>query len=365
MLSFHSLSRSCDGFVPKSLTRSIAGRRRKQAGFTLVELLVVIAIIGILVALLLPAIQAAREAARRSQCANNLKQIGLAILNLEATQKTFPSGGVAPWPEISNYSTNGRPFGPNKQGLSWAFQILPYLEEGALHNLATTEQLETSPVTIYFCPSRRPPVQNPITLAWLMDYAGLVPAPSRSELGDTKFATVLSTGCNTAYGFWGTTTYVNDHLPRPSSMLRAAYTGFSGVLIRGSYFINNTTKKFTDLDYGPLTKQAQIIDGTSKTAIIAEKRMRIDLLGENVAWDDRGWSDGWDIDTLRSTICPPQPDGDVQLPGSGDAVTTGSAHPGGQNVLFADGAVQFVSYEIVLETWNRMAHRADGEINNP
>ncbi len=336
----------------------------QRPGFTLVELLVVIAIIGILVALLLPAIQAAREAARRSQCANNLKQMGLAILNLETTYKTFPSGGVAPWPKINSYSSNGKPFAPGKQGLSWAFQILPYLEEGALHNLATTEELQGSPVTLYFCPSRRPPAQSPDTLAWLMDYAGLVPAPSRADLGEAKFADVLAKGCGTAYGFWGTTTYTNDHNPRTSAMLKTSYTGFFGVFVRSSYFINGLTNKFTDLDYGPLTKQAQILDGTSKTAIVAEKRMRIDLLGTETSWDDKGWSDGWDIDTRRSTICPPEPDGAVQLPGYGDALATGSAHPGGQNVLFADGAVTFVSYEIVLETWNRRAHRSDGELTN-
>ncbi|HOM19265.1 MAG TPA: DUF1559 domain-containing protein, partial [Thermoguttaceae bacterium] len=99
--------------------------------FTLVELLVVITIIGILISLLLPAVQSAREAARRTQCINNLKQIGLAILNHEQARREFPTGGDIPWPNIANYLTNGQPNGPAKQGLGWAYQILPYLEQQA------------------------------------------------------------------------------------------------------------------------------------------------------------------------------------------------------------------------------------------
>ena len=106
-------------------------------GFTLVELLVVIAIIGVLVALLLPAVQAAREAARRTQCVNNIKQMMLSMHNHESALQAFPSGGVSPWPKIEDFLTDssptnanpsGTPLGPDKQGLSWAFQILPYAE---------------------------------------------------------------------------------------------------------------------------------------------------------------------------------------------------------------------------------------------
>ena len=95
------------------------GSRRLNAGFTLVELLVVIAIIGVLVALLLPAVQTAREAARRSQCSNNLKQLSLAMLNYEDTFKTLP-GGVGRW---------GCCWG------TWQVRVLPYMEQGVLANL--------------------------------------------------------------------------------------------------------------------------------------------------------------------------------------------------------------------------------------
>src|SRR5215213_9263319 len=126
----------------------------QRHGFTLVELLVVIAIIGILVALWLPAVQAAREAARRTQCTNHIKQMMLAMHNLESAKKAFPSGGIAPYAAIENYLTDslsiprpanpkGAPLGPEQQGMSWAYQILPYLEESAVYDLKTTDALQT------------------------------------------------------------------------------------------------------------------------------------------------------------------------------------------------------------------------------
>ena len=81
---------------------------RRSAGFTLVELLVVIAIIGVLVALLLPAVQSAREAARRTQCVNNIKQMMLGMQNHESAKKAFPSGGVAPWPRIEDFLSDSK-----------------------------------------------------------------------------------------------------------------------------------------------------------------------------------------------------------------------------------------------------------------
>ncbi|MBN1853785.1 MAG: DUF1559 domain-containing protein, partial [Pirellulales bacterium] len=123
----------------------------RQPAFTLVELLVVIAIIGILVALLLPAVQAAREAARRSQCGNNLKQIGLAILNYESAYKTFPPGGITLGPCCGT-----------KSGTSWPISILPQMEEQPLFDQYNFNAFNEDPENMvvretklvkYTCPS--------------------------------------------------------------------------------------------------------------------------------------------------------------------------------------------------------------------
>src|SRR3954452_6650127 len=134
--------------------------RSRSCGFTLVELLVVIAIIGVLVALLLPAVQAAREAARRSQCANNLKQVGLALQNHHDAFKYLPSGGWG-WKWMADPDRGSG----EKQPGSWAYTILPFMEAQAIHDIGkgTTgaakkdalARLASTPLSGYYCPSRR------------------------------------------------------------------------------------------------------------------------------------------------------------------------------------------------------------------
>jgi prepilin-type N-terminal cleavage/methylation domain-containing protein len=167
-----------------------------RQAFTLVELLVVIAIIGILVALLLPAIQAAREAARRTQCKNNLKNIGLSIHNFNDTFKFFPTGGSVPNPKIEDYLRDsatqtdatkriGPPNGPLEQGLGWMYQILPYLEEGAVKGIVQHTQLDGVVIPLYNCPSRRGPTKGADPdYPSLVDYAGATAGPTRSEIGN-------------------------------------------------------------------------------------------------------------------------------------------------------------------------------------
>ncbi|HVT29302.1 MAG TPA: DUF1559 domain-containing protein [Lacipirellulaceae bacterium] len=170
----------------------------RQRGFTLVELLVVIAIIGILVALLLPAIQAAREAARRTECQNNLKQIGVAIQSHHDAHKAFPMGRNQ-W---------------DQKAVSWAFFLLPYLEETTLYNSWNPNAVVTdksndatmrTPIETYACPSRRkaaadrnfdnndaPPKPDTIGVATLSDYAANAGIKLMTGMvGDDKSATVF------------------------------------------------------------------------------------------------------------------------------------------------------------------------------
>jgi prepilin-type N-terminal cleavage/methylation domain-containing protein len=118
------------------MNRFFSKPRACRSGFTLVELLVVIAIIGVLVALLLPAVQAAREAARRSQCANNLKQIGLALHNYHDVHLVFPPGIVDSNP---GYNTTHQGWADNTNGLAWSMLVLPFMEQGPLYDRVKSE----------------------------------------------------------------------------------------------------------------------------------------------------------------------------------------------------------------------------------
>ncbi|MDZ4657796.1 MAG: DUF1559 domain-containing protein [Bythopirellula sp.] len=353
---------------------SSRGKKQVLSAFTLVELLVVIAIIGVLVALLLPAIQAAREAARRTQCKNQLRQMALAALNLESAHNVFPGGGIYSWPEIVQFSSGGKAFGPSKQGLSWAFQILPYIEQNGVHNLSTTAQIVDTPVAMYFCPSRRPPTRNPDpnNSNWLMDYAAINPVPTRGEVGDALFDAHVPTNawCQSGYGFWGAKDYGSNGVigVKTREELGTEYVDFNGVITRSSYFVKrgDLNAKPKLLGY-PVVSAESISDGLSHTVMFAEKRINHTKYDEHKADDDRGWSDGWDIDTIRSGACPPRHDSALDTgPNTGYAsvLTVGAAHPGGFHVALADASVISLNYDLNVEQLNQLAHRADGTTVN-
>jgi prepilin-type N-terminal cleavage/methylation domain-containing protein/prepilin-type processing-associated H-X9-DG protein len=363
-------------------------RARRNTAFTLVELLVVIAIIGILVALLLPAIQSAREAARRTQCRNNLKNIGLAVHNSADTYKYLPTGGIQPNPDIQNYLRDtfsqttadlrkGPANGPLQQGLGWMYQILPYLEEGAVQGLIHNSQLTAVPISLYNCPSRRGVTFHFEYGVSLVDYAATVAGPTRSEIGDVEFSSYLNDPSPYPYfrskqeDFWGCIKCAPGSM-RDVFPLQNPYKNgnakFRGIIQRGDWWYNSPTG---GKHIGFMTKMtfAKIIDGTSKTTLASEKWVHVTLYtGSGGEADDRGWSDGWDFDSLRYTLLPPRSDGEGDAPNvekldSNDPANyhLGAAHPGGFNVLMGDGSVTGFNYDIDLETLNRLGNRADGE----
>jgi prepilin-type N-terminal cleavage/methylation domain-containing protein/prepilin-type processing-associated H-X9-DG protein len=366
-------------------------RSDRRSAFTLVELLVVIAIIGILVALLLPAIQAARESARRTECRNNLKNIGLAIQNLHDVHKHFPTGGTFPGAQIQTYVTDGRANAPLRQGIGWMYQILAYLEEGAITDIVTQADLAKNPIPLYNCPSRRV-----ITIAQntnyggvfpvsLVDYAAATAGPSRGELEKRgeDFDDWLDSPYNPVQRlnemFWGCPN-CGSSLPSPTDTKNAAASGnpvqFRGIIQRTDWQPIPPPSPQAPGRHSGFTKKisfAQINDGSTKTLLVSEKRLRPTEYGgfstrdgaqEGAAplFDDRGWADGWDYDHLRSTMFPLEQDGETPEEDNEFAYSFGSAHSAGINALFADGSVTQLNYDINREVFNRLGHRHDGEV---
>jgi prepilin-type N-terminal cleavage/methylation domain-containing protein/prepilin-type processing-associated H-X9-DG protein len=283
--------------------------RCKRTGFTLIELLVVIAIIAILIAMLVPAVQKVRESAARTQCINNLKQIGLAIHNHHDALKILPTGGTVPWPTVTG--PVGAPADARKQALGWGFQILPYLEQQVIHR---DPEPWLRPMPMYNCPTRRGLTKPAAWGRYVGDYCAVTP----SNVGDIEF------------GMWHGSNF---------SVPTTAH--YSNILVRG--LTTNTPIRIR-----------QILDGASNTLMCSEKRLDPLHYGDGEWYDDAGWADGWDPDTVRDAAPLPDAKGVV----SGYEV--GSAHPGAVNGLFGDGSVRPIRYMISQGIFDLLANREDG-----
>jgi prepilin-type N-terminal cleavage/methylation domain-containing protein/prepilin-type processing-associated H-X9-DG protein len=287
-------------------------RLSDRVAFTLVELLVVIAIIGILVALLLPAVQAARESARRTQCQNHLKQLGLACQNHHSSLNIFPDAG-----ESWSVGRTGQGTSPNlhtpktapEQYWGWLYQILPYMEQEALWNEGDDAVVQKTPVPAYFCPSRRRPMVIGGTRA-VNDYAG-------------------NGGIYTSAGaMWGD-------------------GKVGGVIVRRKQSVEITL--------------ADIKDGSANTILAGEKRVDSQAIGTFQCDDNEGHTSGWDWDIIRWGNDPPLPDRDAM---DQCELLFGSAHSGGAQFVMCDGAVRFIGYSTDKTNFYRACHRKDGEVVN-
>jgi hypothetical protein len=343
---------------------------------------VVIAIIGILVALLLPAIQAAREAARRSQCKNHLKQLSLGCLLFEDAQGFLPSGG---WSKFYTADPN-LGFGPDQPG-SWYYNILPYIEEQSLADLgsgqalnsaafrAASTELHQSAVTIFHCPSRR--VAKLYPHVWGTIYAqtwvSSIPAITKGDYAANSGDSLTHAG--NGFGsdqFWPSP----NPLPNYPSLSPATWTDTNCRLTasRGGPQVSRFCQAGV-IGYRSETKLSQVGDGTSNTYMLGEKFLSPDMY-EVAEASTRGYGDnqgawsGFEWDNHRvawnnlSTFSPEdyQPRQDRPGVDNPNIYAFGSAHPASFHMSMCDGSVQSVSYDIDRDTHRYLASRLDGQI---
>ncbi len=304
--------------------------RCSRRGFTLIELLVVIAIIGVLIALLLPAVQAAREAARRAQCTNNMKQLALAALNYESSNTCIPGGSYSCWDPVKSYY---------EANFSSFVRMLPYTEQSPMYSSINFNLPWTNPpnltiasvqISTLVCPSdiAPPAVIQTITGASF----GYEPIPTTSPL---QYFT--SYGGNA--GTFATSWYIGNASKTP-----AIFAAFNGVIY------NDSSVKISD-----------ILDGTSNTFLFGEHaKAFMPRFDTNYYISDGAWNTGNYYDTQTSTLYPPNV-GTASVPIKSFTYyysqTGASLHPGGVNWAFCDGSVHFIKNSI--NSWSFSPATAD------
>lgn len=307
---------------------------RNRKAFTLVELLVVIAIIGILIGLLLPAVQRVRESGRNVECLNNLRQMGIALQNYSGSR-----GRVPPARAADGY-------------LTWTVLLLPYVEGDNLYRgfdvqLPYHDQdanLVQSSVPIYFCPSRRSPGEISVSESFgspvgsVGDYAG--------NAGSEKY---FVPGGATYTGEWSLFDVDVDGVFNSGYSHSNQIDGATGRLLKGP---------------AGRYRLKDITDGKSNTVFVGEKSVSLDHLGEPGGWGDGCIYNGNEPGTfmrLGGINLPIQMDGTIEAPpGPGSIPTFGSAHAVTCNFTFGDGSTRGIVATIDEEVLHKLCSRNDG-----
>jgi len=378
------------------LSKSVPSRRR---GFTLIELLVVIAIIAVLIGLLLPAVQSAREAARRAQCVNNLKQIGLAMANYQDQFGSYPPGGIT---KDTPGGTPSDPWNPGANSLNWRAMVLPMMEGNNIYNSINLDvnaanggenaakfyTAYSMTQTAWLCPSdgtngggKLPNGQlgagnpngqycnqvfDPTTgaaTAWtpVSNYAG--------SFGDNYCGGQLVGGVGLPWETpYGTTP--------PVGQPRIGWSGYWGTDMGGAggFDIHGGGTMRGFFDYRGTQKPpsiAAVTDGTSNTILVGE--MIPSRAADSNFWFQNGGIHGvtvplgWNSNTFPAAdpTCNQQWQNQTAPVGcrfSAAAKGFVSLHPGGANFAFADGSVKFLRNSISMPTYCALGSRAGGEV---
>jgi prepilin-type N-terminal cleavage/methylation domain-containing protein len=334
---------------------------KRQGGFTLVELLVVIAIIGILIAMLLPAVQQVREAARRSTCLNNLRQVAIAAHNFESANMAFPTAGGA----VNQYWSEQLTPRWGYENASWMFQLLPFMEQNNLADLRKTvgmtgpNGISPIPVPTFNCPSRSDRFAN-------MGFATFA-------LGD--YAGVMAS--------WGSPAWQGFEWQELNPVASEEQEVWTGILVKGGQVNVGTGAvfKFNKVNF------ASVIDGSANTFFVAEKAVNgnfytIDATSWDF-WEMMGYYTGADWPLMRQFGAPGPsgtlPSGRWEIPVIGDGSARpstfpvngsgrtlefgfGSAHPGTFLAAMGDGSSHSISMKAQLRLLDAMGKRAEGQV---
>jgi prepilin-type N-terminal cleavage/methylation domain-containing protein/prepilin-type processing-associated H-X9-DG protein len=336
--------------------------RREPLGFTLVELLVVIAIIAVLIGLLLPAVQTARESARRMQCSNNLKQLGLGVVSYESARKRFPPGvqyeeGLTPAGNIGGSTHGSATFG-------WGTFILPFIDGATVfaqfqaasqgtvkfphydwQRTPAAAAVARNPMPTFMCPSD---VMGPINVT-SNRATGTDPTSGKDPYGKSNYVGVA--------GYSGA-----DDPARPGTP-PVVYRPTTVSNLDPANEIGRRTGVFGG---GSRTKVSEVTDGCSKTLLLVERdgsnvqrTNHLDGLGKDASWWTGSIRLGWPRTHLANV------NGSAAWLINGTyRFGAGSLHSGeGTNVVFADGHVQWISEAIDAATWETLGGIADGGVD--